>query len=379
MINRMIVAGTLAVAGLASAEALPLVEEEEHECTSWMIFSDLTDNNSDILHKNRDAKSRNIGVVMSQPDSPRKWVGLGNMPGAVVCMGMNASGLAGVMNSGEKCTVPSNPESKGTPAILKQILEHCDTASQAVSMLEDFIAKKDYSHWNRGSIFFFMDLKEGYIVELCAEFCSPVRYDHGYTYRANIWHNPDMAAYSLSSTSDFLNSCNREYMVFTAFNSVLHAKRKITVQDSIALTRNNVLVGSPIERTVCSKSTNSASTLEIDKEFPAVLSTAWVLIGFPRHTICVPVPICTETLLPAMYDLTWSKASFDRLEELGPDAEIPQPWLDAEQEISKAYREAQNNARSLLKAGKSAEAIKFLNESCTALWKKAADALQLPQ
>jgi len=104
-----------------------------------------------------------------------------------------------------------------------------------------------------------------------------------------------------------------------------------------------------------------------------------VLIGFPRHTICVPVPICTEKLLPVMYDLTWSKASFQRLDELGPDAEIPQPWLDAEQNIFQAYREAQNIARSLLKSGKSAEAIKFLNETCNALWKEAADTLQLPQ
>ena len=376
---RMIVAGTITLAGLLSAKAPPLFEEDEHECTSWMVFSDLTKNNSNLLHKNRDAKPRNIGALLSPPESPRKWVGLGDVPNVNLCMGMNASGLAGVMNSGEKCTVPSNPNGKGTPAILRLILEQCDTASQALAMLEDFIARKDYYHEDKGSIFFFMDMKEGFIVDLCAEFCSPMRYDHGYAYRANIWHNPDMAAYSLIPIESFLGSCNREYMVFSAMNSILHAKRKITVQDSIALTRNNVQEGSPIERTVCSKYTNSAATLEIDKEFPAVLSTAWLLIGFPRHTICVPVPICTEKLNPMMSDLTWSKASFERLNELGPKAEIPRPWLEAEQNIFQAYREAQTTARSLLQSGKSGEAIKFLNEHCSGLWKKAADTLQLQQ
>ena len=50
----------------------------EHECTSWMVFNDLTKNNTNILHKNRDSKVRNVAVFLSSEDSPRKWISLGS-------------------------------------------------------------------------------------------------------------------------------------------------------------------------------------------------------------------------------------------------------------------------------------------------------------
>ena len=73
--------------------------ELDHECTSWMVFNDLTGNNSNILHKNRDSKVKNVGVVLSPEDSARKWIALGSNGNPN--MGINISGLAGVMNSGE--------------------------------------------------------------------------------------------------------------------------------------------------------------------------------------------------------------------------------------------------------------------------------------
>ena len=81
-------------AGSAAAQEDP---ELQHECTSWMVFSDLTKNNTNILHKNRDSLSRNVAVILSPADSPRKWIALGKQ---YTNTGLNASGLAGAMNSG---------------------------------------------------------------------------------------------------------------------------------------------------------------------------------------------------------------------------------------------------------------------------------------
>ena len=97
-----------------SSQAVTLAEapELDHECTSWMVMHDLTGNNTNILHKNRDANSRNVALYLSPANSPRKWIASGN--DGHTTMGMNASGLAGVMNSGEKCINP--PDIKGKKA-----------------------------------------------------------------------------------------------------------------------------------------------------------------------------------------------------------------------------------------------------------------------
>ena len=105
------------IAGLAVAAA-PAADELDHECTSWMVFSDLTKNNTNILHKNRDAvKYRNLRVLRNKPGAAHRWIGLGN--DSNVCMGMTASGLAAVMNSGERCIdYSTNPKKRSTPANL---------------------------------------------------------------------------------------------------------------------------------------------------------------------------------------------------------------------------------------------------------------------
>ena len=97
--------------------------ELQHECTSWMVFSDLTKNNTNILHKNRDSTSRKVAVLLSPAVSPRKWIALGTEK---TNSGINTSGLAGVMNSGEPCPDRSgNKTKKDTPSQLQEILTRC--------------------------------------------------------------------------------------------------------------------------------------------------------------------------------------------------------------------------------------------------------------
>ncbi|MBO4513128.1 MAG: hypothetical protein J5746_10195, partial [Victivallales bacterium] len=353
----------------------------EHECTSWLVFSDLTKNNTNILHKNRDASSRGITVLISPADSPRKWVGLGNavkgMTDGAVCMGLNASGLAVVMNSGEKCTDNgNNPEGIGTPTILKAILTNCDTAAQALESFKEHLAQDKYRHGQKGSIFFFMDRNEAYIAENTAHYCSPQRYDHGYAFRANIWHNPDMASYSDIPIKTFLGSTNREYMVFSNLNRCIREKGRMTVEDILDLSRLNEQAESPIERTLCSKNTNSTSTLEIDREYPQVVSTAYVLIGHPRHTICVPVPICADRVHPMMQSQEWVEADWRRFGAKGCDAPVPEAWLAFEKEALAKYHAAQDKARAFMKEGKRDEAEKLLQDIAYSLWDDAFALIQ---
>ena len=376
---RFIILPCLLVAALLFANA---DAELEHECTTWLAFHDITGNDTNLLHKNRDAKYRNLSLLLSPESSPIKWVALGDTYFGKApenpCMGMNEKGLAAAMNSGEKCTDNStNPKGRGTPDLLRDILSHCSTAKEALEMLKGFVQKNDYSHGEKGSIFFFVDKDEAYIAEMTAHFISPMRYDRGYAFRANIWHNPGMAAYADNTIATFLNSANREYMVITSLNQALRSRGKVTVQDCIDLSRHYKLDNTPIQRRVCSKSTNSAATMEIDREFPAVLSTIYVLIGHPRHTICVPAPVCITKRHPKMPTREWNDAAWRRFDAQGPEADIPAEWLAFEKSSLEKYHRTQDEARKLMRAGKHTEAESLLEKTTLKIWDSAAKALGL--
>ena len=373
-------AGLFSSIGFTAAAADSVAENDpelQHECTSWMVLSDLTKNNTNILHKNRDSAAKQIGVYLSEKDSPRKWIALGTNGG--VNMGMNASGLAGVMNSGKPCINHSTDDTKkGTPSILRVILEDCDTAAQAVDKLKALLAAGDYWHKQSGSIFFFLGCKEGYVCEITAKDCTVQHVKSGFAVRANIWMNPGMQQFSRNTVKRYLNSAARMYVAYSGLNSILDAKGKIELPDIFELSRTwKMPKGSSESICICSKLTNSTASLEIDRENPDVLSTAYVTIGQPRHTVYVPVPVCTEKVLPVMQDGTWSDATWKRLKEQKLSAPIPEEWKKFETDFMVVYKKAQADARGLLKKGDRNAAIKLMNDTATAIWKDAAALMKL--
>ena len=346
--------------------------ELEHECTSWMVFSDLTGNNTNILHKNRDSANRTIIMSASAPGAARQWIALGSGTGAN--MGISRSGLAGVMNSGEKCINPSkNKAGKTTPAIMQHILENCDTAAQAVEKLKEIIKADDYWHKNNGSTFFFLDSKEGFVCEITAKDCTVQRYDQGYAVRANIWQNPNMQQHSRNSIRHYLNSSARAYIAFSGLNKALDKHKKITLADIFDLSRHwQMPKESPEKRSVCFNSTNSTASLEIDRQYPGTLSTAYCTFGHPRHTVYVPVPVCARKFRSEMTDNSWSAASWVRLKAKTLGAPIPAEWSKYEESFLTEYAAAKEEARKLLDQGKQAEAENLLNAAAEKIWDKAA-------
>ncbi|NMA47322.1 MAG: hypothetical protein GX945_12250 [Lentisphaerae bacterium] len=347
----------------------PRVKELNHECTSWMLFHDLTGNNSNILHKNRDSHVKGIGVLTNQTPGSLKWIGLGSIADHSATMGMNEAGLAVVVNSGEPCT-DNNPANEwGTPQILMRMLDKCKLAGEALACLQNMLRNGKYSHGKKGSIFFFMDVNEGYIAECTAHFCSPVKFDHGYCYRANIWHNPDMARYSVNNPTDHLNSAIRELQVYSMLNRALATRDGIiTCPDIWELARNTHMPKAENKYGVCNAKTNSTSTLEIDREYPDTLSTMFATIGPPRHTSYLPIPICVTDMPAAMHTQPdWSDAACKRFEEQGLDASVAN-WIACEEEMLSAYRQAQAEARALLRQGKRPEAVALLNAAAQNAW-----------
>ena len=365
------------LAAICTALLIALNPSNAHGCTSWMVFSDFTKNGTNILHKNRDATPRIITVFRSAPTSPRKWVALGS-PG-YTNMGINTSGLAGVMNSGEICVDPPNVVGKkSTPQMMQAVLESCDTAAQAVNKLKELIAAGDYSHGKKGSIFFFLDRNEGYICEITGKYCSAQRYDNGYAVRANIWQNPGMYQLSRNNIKGHLNSSARAYIAISGLNAIMDKHGKIALLDIFDLSRHYLMPEKSTQpRSVCFKLTNSTASLEVDKQYPDVLSTMYATIGHPRHTVYVPVPVCAEKFLPSMESPKWSAAVFKRLDALKLEAPIPAEWTKFEQDSMAEYTKAKAEARKLLDAGKRAEAIKLVNSAAEKIWIAAEKLLKI--
>ena len=368
----------LAGATLLAAMISAFGDDLSHECTSWMVFSDLTGNNTNVLHKNRDAASRKVTVIRNAPESPRKWIGLGNS--VCPCMGMNEKGLAGAMNSGEPCVdPPDNTTGKRTPRILQVILEECDTAAAAVEKLRELHRAGDYSHGKGGSIFFFVDRTEGFICEMTAKVFTVLRYDSGYAFRANVWRNPGMAQLSRRGPLGYLDSCGREAVVRAMLNDALDRQKRIDLADILALSRQNEPAkDSPLKRSVCTKSTNSASTLVIHREFPTVLSTMYALVGQPRHALYLPIPVCMEKFDCRQNETVWADAAWQRFDKLGPDAAIPEDWTAFEKKAMRDYEKASAEALALLRKGDEKQAVQTLNRAAAEIWQKAAALAGIP-
>ena len=346
-------------------------------CTSWMVFNDFTKNNTHILHKNRDSKERRIATYMSPAGAKRKWVAIGTI--GLTNSGVNSSGLAGVMNSGEKTPDAPNPkDKKSTPALLLEILNSCDTAAQAVKKLDELVKSGDYYHSDSGSTFLFVDTKEGYICEFTTKFMSVQRYDNAYAFRANIWQNPGMAARARGTYKSYLHSSARAYIALSGLNEMMDKDGKITVAGISEISRICKLPsGDYPNRSVCGKTTNSGSTIEVDIPYPDVLSTIYAAIGHPRNTVYVPIPVCAEKLLPSMGSYAWSRASFKRGDKSGFEAAVPAEWLKFEADAMAVYTAARAKARKLLDNGKRAEAIKLLNDAAYTIWEKAETLLKI--
>ena len=377
MMKRFFTAGAILIMAFAVNGRVAAFDDPElqHECTSWMVFSNLTGNNTNILHKNRDSVARKVAVLLSPAESRRKWIALGTQK---TNAGINVSGLAGVMNSGEPCPDHSKDKTKkSTPALLQEVLSCCDTALQAVEMLKKMVEAGDYSHGEKGSIFFFMDTKEGYICEFTPKVFTVQKYECGYAVRANIWQNPGMLIHSRSSIRRYLDSSARAHSAYDGLNKILEKYGKISPLNIFELSRHHQMPEkSTQKRSLCFKHTNSGNTLEVDRQYPDVLSTGYFTIGHVRNTVYVPIPVCVEKVLPAMADYSWGDAAFKRLKEQGFTSPLPEAWLKYEKDFMEKYNNAKARARKLLDAGKRAEAVKLLNDTAYSIWLEAERVLK---
>ena len=110
---------------------------------------------------------------------------------------------------------------------------------------------------------------------------------------------------------NYINNSIRQIVVITELNKAYRTRGRITVQDSLNLTRIHETPQNDMNltRSICFKYTNSASSFVIDRNYPDVLSTGWLCVGPPRNTVCIPVPVCVEKLDPEIAGLDFYRAA----------------------------------------------------------------------
>ncbi len=345
------------------------IEDDLHECTSWIVMPELTGGKSMMIHKNRDASSDRLQLYKGAEPGKNSWISISNLNSKMAYAGLNDKGLAVAMNSGDPTEFYSDKAGFYTPEICRSALENCATADAAVEHIRQLIKARNYQHKKSGSMWFIGDGKKAYIIENDAVHFAAHEVKANFAIRANAWHYPEMIIYSKRTPAQLTNHHRREFAVRQAlFADGTKYAEPVTVEKISFASRINEFPEDPKCYPLCGKRTDSGTTIVIDCEYPAELSTMFAAFGPPRHTVYLPVPfLCTE--FPA--ELTSGKfcdavfARFRANRELLPQDKL----AEFERTLNRRHDAAVEKARAILKKGGSkAEAGKILTEAFLQNW-----------
>ena len=355
--------------GRKKAAAVPAEKNPAHECTSWAAMPDMTGGKTVILHKNRDSGRKNLTVMRRAVPGKHSWIGSGSVESFYPTQGMNDCGLVVIMNSGDPVAAVNNSlYGLGTPVICRILLEECATADKAVELLAGIIGNKAYSHGKAGSIWLIGDADNVYIAENHARKIEIKAVKSGFAIRANAFHFPEMQKYSLLPGKSFIRQRRREFTVYDYLvNKQWRRNGMVTPADFAAASRIDRMDGDGYPP--CGDKTIAGSTFVIDREFPDLLSTAYMVISFPRTSCYLPVPQSVQDIPEAILNGSLSRYSFELKDKKMPLLEADE-FAALEKRLRDRHAAAVEKARMLLRHGKNSsartDAARILNDAFAA-------------
>ena len=355
--------------GHQTTAATPAEKNPAHECTSWAAMPDLTGGKSVIMHKNRDSSRKNLTVMRRAVPGKNSWIGSGSVTSFYPTQGMNGKGLVVIMNSGDPVAAVNNSiYGFGTVMICRILLEECATADEAVDLLVKIIKDKAYSHGKAGSIWLIGDADNVYIAENHARKIEIKAVKSGFAIRANAFHFPEMQKYSLLSGKSFIRQRRREFTVYDYLvNKQWRRNGMVTPADFAAASRIDRMDGDGYPP--CGDKTIAGSTFVIDREFPDLLSTAYMVISFPRTSCYLPVPQSVQDIPEAILNGSVSKYSFELKDKKLPLLP-PEKFAALEKRLRDRHCAAVEKARLILRQSAApdarSQAAKLLNDAFAA-------------
>lgn len=271
---------TAKAAGVDEELYLALIDGESrnrylHECTSYAVSRDQTQNGAIFFHKNRDNTDRPQVAPMLESSLAgiHKFIAVSNVGPLRCSMMVNEKGLAGSgdypadrkKDSSTLQLPPADPQYRGIMAgtILRHIAERASSCAEALTIIEDFVAKGYYAGGDvNGSHWLFVD-RNGVILEVC------------------------------NNSRHVVSQIHTQKAYFSRLNNSAAAKKLRETQDPVDFhTFHNI----SRDRSICFKTSISGMTVEIDPNHPELLTCAW--IALPARTVAFPV-LMGQSSVPA--------------------------------------------------------------------------------
>ena len=344
------------------------VPKPKHECTSWVAMDNMTGGKSIIMHKNRDSRGRPLTIQRRAVPGRHSWIGNGPQYGFTPTQGINDRGVVVMMNSGDAMPEAENSQyGFGVTLACRIMLEECSTAEEAVALLRKIILSNANTHVECGSIWFIGDSKNVYIVENSNRNVVAKAVNSGFIARANAFHYPEMQIYSLRPYGQLVAHSRREFAVKDFLvNKKWRQNGVITALDIAESSRISKFTDGAKCSAPCGRSTISATTFVIDKEYPELLSTAYMVFASPASSCYLPVPMTLQEIPEEILDGSYSMRSFKLMDKKQPL--LPADKLaELEKRLYARHAAAVEKVRKLLRTGTKhsvkADAAKILNDA----------------
>ena len=347
-------------------------------CTSWAIHRSVSHSGRMIIQKCRDSYRGRLDADIRIAPNGWRWMRIGSnrhYPN----FGMNEKGVAITMNDGDSTDIKHPGKGRvGMAASLtiRYVCTNCATAAEGV----EFLKKVGRCGWKLGSnaSYFIADPDRAFLVDLAHGYAEVKEITGGIATITNTWHLPGGEEISTKSLGFGRGDRAREANVRAALQQG-RIKGKYTLRSCFDMARMYrqkgdvtklypFVVGAKVMAL-------GASCFELDKEFPAYLSYAYIALGPQQDTIFLPVPMSLEQLPEKMRDGSWAQMAYDILDHAGINHPDMAAFAKLEDKFLAEVESVRAKARELLKAGQKDEAAKLLNDCFTRQFAEADELL----
>ena len=268
--------------------------------TAWVVHPGSSATERPLLQTCRNGKHHPIEV---------EWIGTGQYPAlrvrdqkGVVFAGINTRGLALIQMAGDPNRDPNpelTPKTRTGGRLLVSIVTRCADAKAAVATIRESVKSGKFFG---GCIYLIADTREAHIVECSPRHFSTWQLPHSFSVYTNSWKLPGMDDASTADAKRATDLYQKEWIVRHSLRKAM-SSGGISPLESFAVSRLNIEESQKlavskeksqfltVTAAVGDKYAYGSVLFEIDGDYPALLSCAYLAFGHQRRTIYLPLPL----------------------------------------------------------------------------------------
>ena len=336
-------------------------------CTSWMIHPSASASGMMLVQKCRDSRVTPLDADIRRTRHGVKWMRIG-MFKHVPLFAANERGLIAIMNDGDDLTL-KHPDKEypdindarmwtACAEMMRQMMDQCTTAEEATRLTLHFCRSR--LQGGRGGTMFIADTKRGFMIDLGPGYAEAQELTGGMIIITNCMHLPGIEEFSIKGVGGTRSDRSREANTRAELRK-RRVNEKYTVKGTMEVSRL-LCKDNMLEKYPCRRNSLGGVCFEIDPEFPAELTTAYIALGPQQHTVYLPTPMALKQLPKEIVDSSWADMAYKIREKVGYDHKYIARFDAFEERILAEYEQVRREARALLKDGKKAEAVKLLTD-----------------